>query len=264
VNTAGFAIIRFWKPDLSKRCLNTNVSFQLVGLVSLDDHQSGASQRIEQMIMDGGDVKPNGNMLPPATVEQLRRVSLLLELAAGIENADERFVQYVATLHVARSIPEYWFTVADNISIDSGKKGAEKNSLRQRLLDQFEDIFRKARRYELLTTLRQWDYHWEPIRNPATCGPGEIYGRGAPLRMAAGPSPGSVSYTGGNQLITTGSGRRIGRSNYYRIQSCKYVDFDRSEAVSLGLALQQFVEDLPRCMLEILAIPEVTEYLKAH
>jgi hypothetical protein len=154
--------------------------------------------------------------------------------------------------------------VANNISIELSKKSADRNALRQRLLDQFEDIFRTARRYDLLTTLRQWDYHWEPIRNPATFGPGEIYGRGAPLRMATGPGPGSVTYTGGNQLVTTGSGRRVGRSNYYRIQNSRYVDFECSEALPLQLALRQFIEDLPNCVTQILAKPEVFEYLSSR
>ena len=202
--------------------------------------------------------------LPPATAEQLRRALVLLDLSGKLEDADAKFIQCVAALHLARAVPEYWYTVAENISIDSGKKGTDRNALKQRLLNDFENVFRTSRRYDLLSTLRQWDYHWEPIRNPRAFGPGAIYGRGAPVRLATGPGPGSVVFQSGNQMTTTGSGHRVGRSNYYRIQHSRFVDFASDEAVPLELAIRQFIEDLPRCVAEILKWPEVIQYLMAR
>lgn len=206
--------------------------------------------------------------LPPATAEQLRRAVVLLDLADKTTGGDAQFIQRVGALHLARSIPEYWFTVAEQIPIDLKVKGKERDDMKQRLLKEFEAIFKSARRYDLLTTLRQWDYHWEPMINPLTIGVNCTYGRGAPVRLSTGPGKGSATFLPSHppedQLHTTGSGRRVGRANYYRIHQNRYVDFETGEAVPLGIAIRQFIEDMPRCVATVLAKPEVSRYLKAQ
>jgi hypothetical protein len=90
-----------------------------------------------------------------------------------------------------------------------------------------------------------------------------VYGRGAPLKLTTGPNANSSAcYIGGtHKVFTTGSGRRIGRTNYYQIQQCRFVDFERSEAVPLALAIREFLEDIPDCIQRILAIPEVAKFV---
>lgn len=202
--------------------------------------------------------------LPPRDAEQIRRARVLLEQAKAAELSDTQFVLRIGALHLARSIPEYWYTVAELIPQVLNKTGREKADLAQRLRDEFEEVFYTARRYELLTDLRQWDFHWEPLINAETMGPGCTYGRGAPLRLSAGPGAGNAVYTSARGLVTTGSGRRVGRANYYRIQKSRYVDFQRSEAVPLELAIREFIDDLPTCIGELLRKPEFIEYQKAH
>lgn len=83
--------------------------------------------------------------------------------------------------------------------------------------------------------------------------------------LSPGPNPNSsATLLAGNRVITTGSGRRIGRTNYYQIRQNRFVDFEASEALPLGLAIRQFLDDLPACITTILQKPEVTEYLKAQ
>jgi hypothetical protein len=155
------------------------------------------------------------------------------------------------------------------IPIRLNKKGKEAADTAQRLLSEFESIFSTARRYTLLTELRRWDFHWEPLRNPETVDPNVTYSRGAPLRLSTGSVPGSSAAflplnAPGSQVITTGSGRRVGRTNYYQIQHSRFVDFERSELVPLDLAIGEFLEDMPACILSLLSKPEVIEYKKTY
>jgi hypothetical protein len=199
----------------------------------------------------------------PRDWEQMRRARVLLDASAKADQPDTRFVLLVGALHLSRAVPEYWYTIAEQMPTRLNKEGKEASELAKRLLEEFEEVFQTARRYALLTDLRRWDFHWEPLIDPATVAPNCTYGRGAPVRLSTGPTPNSsVSFFAGNQLVTTASGRRIGRTNYYQIQQCRYVDFERSEALPLDLALGEFLEDLPGCILRILEKVEVIEYLK--
>jgi len=144
-------------------------------------------------------------------------------------------------------------------------EGVARDEMVKRLRKEFEAQFATARRYRLLTELRQRDFHWEPLINPQTIGPNCTYGRGAPVRLSTGPNKNSsVTFLGGNRLFTTGSGHRIGRANYYQIQQSRYVDVECNEAVPLALAVSQFLEDIPRCVNAIMQKPEVVQYLQAQ
>jgi hypothetical protein len=203
--------------------------------------------------------------LPPATAAQIHRATSLLDLAESTEDLNTKFTLCVAALHLARAVPEYWFTVADNIPIELGKAGKKRSDLACRLRAEFDEIFKTARRYDLLSRLRDWDYHWEPLINPLTVPPNLTYGRGAPLRLSTGGSPNSsVAYFGHGKLVSTGSGHRVGRSNYHQIRNNRFVDAERGEALPLGLAVRQFIEDLPRCIVEITQKPEVIQYTSAR
>lgn len=201
-------------------------------------------------------------VLLPRDAEQLRRAKVLLDHAVQIDNADFQFIFHVAALHLARAIPEYWITTVEQIAQISQIEGKYKNDLIERLREEFESIFRGARRYDLLTDLRRWDFHWEPLINPLTVSPNTTYGRGAPLKLSAGPTAGGVAYLAGNTLIKSGSGRRVGRANYYQIHQQRFVDTSSGEALPLGLAIRQFLEDLPGCIAEILKKPEVIQYIE--
>jgi hypothetical protein len=207
--------------------------------------------------------QPHRN-LPPATAEQLRRAMSLLDLAEATADLDMKFTLCVSALHLARAIPEHWYTVAENIPIELGKQGKERDEQAQQLRQEFEEIFKTARRYQLLSNLRQWDFHWEPVRNPLTIAPNCNYGRGAPMRLSTGPNKNSsVAYIGG-KVVTTGSGHRVGRSNYYQIQQNRFVDSQANEALPLGLAVRQFLEDVPNCISAIMQKPEVIADIKAR
>jgi hypothetical protein len=211
--------------------------------------------------MENAQIEP-GKRCPRAS-EQTRRALVLLDLARASENPDTQFILEVGALHLARAIPEYWYTAAEQVAACLNKTGSEAENLKKRLASEFEVIFRAARRYELITDLRRWDFHWEPLINPKAIGPNCTYGRGAPLKLTTGPNPNSsVCYIGGtNRVLATGSGRRVGRTNYYRIQKSRFVDFERSEAVPLGLAIREFLEDLPSCIERIMEISEVAEFV---
>lgn len=182
------------------------------------------------------EVTKRESSLPPATAEQLRRATTLLDLVETTENLDTKFTLCIAALHLARSIPEYWFTVADNIALELHLEGKERNDLTRRLRQEFDEIFKTARRYELLSRLRDWDYHWEPVTNPLAVPPNCTYGRGAPMRLATGKSPNSsVAYLGGGKVVTTGSGHRVGRANYHQIQQNRFVDPTCDQVLPLGV-----------------------------
>lgn len=211
-------------------------------------------------IMENADIEIHRRC--PRSVEQTRRALKLLELADVSENPDTRFILQVGALHLTRAIPEYWYTTAAQIPSSLNMTGSEADQLKKRLVSEFESIFGAARRYELITDLRRWDFHWEPLINPKSIGPNGVYGRGAPLVLTTGPNArSSATYIGGtNEVLTTGSGRRIGRTNYYQIRQCRFVDFERSEAVPLALAIHEFLEDIPGCIERIMTIPEVARY----
>ncbi|MEK6798253.1 MAG: hypothetical protein AABZ12_04755 [Planctomycetota bacterium] len=63
------------------------------------------------------------------------------------------------------------------------------------------------------------------------------------------------------EVVTWGSGKRVGRTNYVRIHRQRFVNFDTDEAVPLKLALEQFLDDLPSLIAEVAAIAEVKAYL---
>lgn len=202
-------------------------------------------------------------LISPRDAEQIRRARLLLGSAVTAGNFDAQFVLEVAALHLARAIPEYWYTTAQQIPMRLNKEGKEGAELSRRLLAEFEEVFSVARRYDLLTELRRWDFHWEPLRNPATVEPNCTYGRGAPVRLSTGPNANSsAALIGGHQLFTAGSGRRVGRSNYYQIHQNRFVDFGVSEAVPLALAVGEFLDDLPSCIAKLLEKPDVIAYRK--
>jgi hypothetical protein len=199
----------------------------------------------------------------PRDAAQMRRVLDLLDVATNTQDPNSKFAVQVGALHLTRSIPEHWYTTADQIPISLNKQGKDADELSKRMRAEFEAIFLKARRYELLSALRHWDYHWEPLLHPQAIPESSTYGRGAPVKLSTGPIPNSsVTFLAGNRLSTTGSGRRVGRTNYYQIHRCRFVDSSRSEALPLELAIREFVEDLPECILEILAKSEIAEYQK--
>lgn len=188
---------------------------------------------------------------------------MLLDLAKGSGDPDVQFTLEVGALHLARAIPEYWFTTAEQIASRLDKPGAEADQLKRSLGSEVESIFCTARRYKLITDLRRWDFHWEPLVNPKAVGANCVLGRGAPLRLTTGPNPkSSVIYIGGaNKIVATGSGKRLGRTNYYQVRQGRFVDFERSEAVPLGLAIREFLDDMPQCIEQVLAIPAVAKHV---
>jgi hypothetical protein len=200
----------------------------------------------------------------PRDVEQARRARRLIELAEA-ENSDRdlRFIILMGALHLSRSIVEHWYTRAEGaIATRIGKTGGEAAELAKRLRSDFEAIFSRARRYALLTELRGWDYHWGPVHHPETIGPNDSYGEGAPLTISTGPNANSSAKLRMDtmELETTGSGKRIGRKNYYRIQANRFVDFETSQALPLEIALREFLDDLPNLVEEVKRIPEVQAY----
>src|SRR4051812_22026339 len=97
--------------------------------------------------------------LPPASqpvreVEQARRARRLIELAER-ETADRdlRFILLMGALHLARSVVEHWYTMADVVPPRINKTGRDAADLAKRLRQDFEAIFCRARRYDLVTEL---------------------------------------------------------------------------------------------------------------
>jgi len=202
--------------------------------------------------------------LPPAAAEQIRRANVLLDLAEATEDVDSQFILRVGALHLARAIPEYYFALMEDIPLDLNPTKPD-TELRKNLRKEAEAIFDEGRRFRLLTALRECDYHREPLLDARGIGPNATIGRGKPARFTTGPNKNSsVTFLSGNRLITTGSGKRIGRSSYYQICQSRYKDPAHTESVPLALALREFLEDLPHCVAAILAMPEVNEYRKRH
>jgi hypothetical protein len=71
--------------------------------------------------------------------EQIRRSRLLLAAGDREPDLDRWFVFHVAALHVARAIPEYWYTMAD--VIPERLRSAERETLRRDLRVQIEERF---------------------------------------------------------------------------------------------------------------------------
>jgi len=134
-----------------------------------------------------------------------------------------KFTLCVGALHLARRYQNIGHTCGQHF-IDVGKSGADRNILRQRLLDNLR-IFFALHVDTTCYTLRQW-ITMEPIRNPATFGPGESTAR-CTVRTATGRDP-KCDYTGGNQLVATGSGRRLA-GQLLPNSELPVRDFERSE-----------------------------------
>jgi len=86
------------------------------------------------------------------------------------------------------------------------------------------------------------------------------------MRLSTGPTPNSsVAYRGANFVETTGSGKRVGRSNYYQITQQRFVDLEASdEALPLSVAIGEFLEDMPACIAQIQGVPEVDAYIRSQ
>lgn len=191
---------------------------------------------------------------------QMERALLVLELARSEDRRSVQFTLEIAALHLARAIPDYWYTTAVLVAKASGLPGSATKKLVDRLSTELEAIFLKARHYRMLDGLRRWDFHWEPLHDPALIDSRDVYRRGAPMTLSTGPNPNSSAGLFGLETQFTGSGRRIGRANAYQIEQGAFVDEDSSQVVSLGLAISRFLEDIPRCRLEAIAIPEIKAY----
>jgi hypothetical protein len=205
---------------------------------------------------------PTSPLMPEAEVIQANRARQLVELSLQIESNELRFSLQVGALHLARSIPDYWYTIAKLVAQQSTLPDKEANGLRDRLSNLIEQIFLRASRYELIDTLRRWDFHWEPLLDPATFDSNHTYRRSAPMKLTTGPVPGSMAGIVGTEEFFLGSGRRVGRRNYYEIQQSRFLDESASEVLPLGLAILQFLDELPICRNEALAIPEIKAYFE--
>ena len=193
---------------------------------------------------------------------QIERALTLLRLAQTEEIRSVQFTLEIAALHLARAIPDYWYTTARLVAQAANLPGSETKQLIDRLSSDLENIFMKARHYRMLDGLRRWDFHWEPLHDPQITNADDIYRRGAPMTLSTGPNPNSTAGIIGLETYFTGSGHRVGRANYYEIQQRAFSDEDSSQVVSLGLAILRFLEDVPRCRVEALAIPEITAYFE--
>lgn len=215
------------------------------------------------MTTDGPEPEKPFISIPVRDAEQIRRARVMLATATAATDEHDRFVFWVSALHFARAVPEYWFTTAENIPIDLRMDRKDWKRETTRLREAFAAEFAKARRFNLLSTLRHWDFHWEPLIDSRTIAPNTTYGRGAPLRLSTGKQPGSSVAWFGGKIVATGTGGRVGRANYFQIHQNRYVDPDKPEALPLGLAIEQFLDDLPACIGEIAKLPDVIAYIKA-
>jgi len=187
---------------------------------------------------------------------------LVLERADSEREPDARFALEVSALHLARAIPDYWYTVGELVAQESQLAGPESRELSSRLLGDMEAIFSSARHYKLIDSLRRWDFHWEPLRDPASFHIDDVVRRGAPMKLTTGPNPNSVAGVAGFEPFFSGSGRRLGRANYYEIRHGAFVDEAAKLALPLGRAIHEFLEDLPSCQAAVLAIPEIKSYFE--
>ena len=225
-----------------------------------DDPTSGKPSAANAM---GDETDARSKTRDWGRLEQIRRARRLLDLAeAQSADRDSRFLTLLGALHLSRAIVEHWYTIADLIPARLNKKGKEADVLTKKLREQFETVFARGRRYALVTDLRDWDFHWRPLTNPETVGPGITLGQGAPMILSTGSNPKSGAVLRGDtmEVITWGSGKRVGRTNYVRIKGQRFVDFEASELISLKLALEQFLADLPSLIAEVAEIAEVKAY----
>src|SRR5690242_14178604 len=108
--------------------------------------------------------------------EQIRRARRLLAEAAACQDGDLQFILLVGALHLSRSIVEHWLTiVGEKLPHESGLDGAELDQLKRNLRADVTSIFESTQRYEVISELRNWDYHWEPLVNPRTIPSNAIY-----------------------------------------------------------------------------------------
>jgi hypothetical protein len=207
-------------------------------------------------------IADNSAPLPHRSWETQAARSRQLLHAARIEPARElQFTLEVSALHLARAIPDYWYTVANLVAQESQLPGREAKDLADCLSQSLEEVFTQARHYKMLDALRRWDFHWEPLKDPTTFQQGDVVRRGAPMRLTTGPTPNSSAGMLGFELFFTGSGRRLGRANYYEIQNRGFVDEEAAQSLSLQQAISEFLDDLPQCHVAALAIPEIQAYL---
>jgi hypothetical protein len=219
------------------------------------------------------DTKPESahtaaeDAIAPASREQLRRARRLVEAAKECTDGDLQFILLVGALYLGRSVVEHWMTtVGEVIPQESAVEGAARDELAKRLRATAAGIFEQTKRFAVISEIRHWDYHWEPLINPLTLPATTTYGRGAPLRLSTGPAPNSsVTFLGGaHKIVTTGSGRQVGRKNYYRIHQNRFVDFETSQAVPLLILITEFLDDLPSRIHQVMELPEVVKYLAEY
>ena len=193
---------------------------------------------------------------------QIERALVLLELAQSQQDRPTQFALEVAALHLARAIPDYWYTTARLVAQASNSTGVEAQKMIDGLSKQLEDIFVKARHYRMLDALRRWDFHWEPLIDPMETDSTDIYRRSAPMRLTSGTTPNSSAGVVGFEPVFTGSGRRVGRANYYEVQQARFLDEEAGQVLPLTLAICQFLEDLPACGVEAMTIPAIKSYFE--
>jgi hypothetical protein len=187
---------------------------------------------------------------------------LVLERADSEPQPEVRFALEVSALHLARAIPDYWYTVGELVAQEANLAGRESRELSGRLLQALEEVFSKARHYRLIDALRRWDFHWEPLQDPASFHIDDVVRRGAPMKLSTGPNPNSIAGVAGFEPFFSGSGRRLGRANYYEIQKSAFVDEEVKLALPLRYAILEFLDDLPSCHAAAMAIPEIKVYFE--
>lgn len=159
---------------------------------------------------------------------QASRARAILLIAGQLSQSEEQFALEVSALHLARAIPDYWYTTAGLVALDARLSGRETRELADELSRNLEKIFSEARHYKMLDALRRWDFHWEPLKDPKNYSPKCIIRRGSPMKLTTGSAPGSSAGMIGLEPFFSGSGRRIGRGNYYDIRDSAFFDEDCS------------------------------------
>jgi hypothetical protein len=195
---------------------------------------------------------------------QAERAWGLLALAAQQQDPEQHFALQVGALHLARAIPDYWYTAAALIEHHSTLPSAEARSIATRIQAELESVFAHARHYTLIDALRRWDFHWEPLLDPSKFDPDLTLRRGAPMRLTTGPTPGSSAGVMGFETVFTGSGRRLGRTNYYQVENSRFVDEDSQECLPLGLAISRFLEDVPGCCEQAAELADLKAFLASR
>jgi hypothetical protein len=198
------------------------------------------------------------------SAQQRERAYALLALAMSQSDQAMHFALQVGALHIARAIPDYWYTTASLAAQRSALSVSEAGALEKQLRSQVESAFAEAGHYALLDGLRRWDFHWEPLLDPRLCPPDLTLRRGAPMRLSTGPVPGSSAGLINFEPVFTGSGRRLGRANYYHVEQQSFVDEDTDECLPLGLIVQRFLEDVPAACERAKVIPDLASFLASQ